>query len=562
MLNFLAIDNVVLIEKAEIDFSSNKSGLCILSGETGSGKSILLDAFGLAIGFRSNLRLIGSCDDKASVFAEFDISNNNFCKNILSEHSLLSAENPSELRIRRIIQKNSSSKTYVNDQIIGVNLLAKIGETLVEIHGQHDSRGLLNPSFHEKILDEFAKNENLLTKLKEIYKDLKVIEEKIAEIEEKKQSAIREKDYLQYIIEELEKADIKKGEEDDLLAQKDSLKGKEKILDFTKDLARELTNANSNLISAQNILIRNTNIIENYLKNEQEIFSNLSENIDENNIALESAIAKIEDLQYDLNANDGDLSQIENRLFEIKRLSRKFNTTSDDLSEIVEDAMQKISLIDDDDKFSKKLLKEKQEKEKEFLEIAENIHQRRQKEGLRLAKKVEDELKFLRMENVKFKVDVKKNSEKISESGFDIVRFSASINNNDFDEITKIASGGELSRFMLALKVALIDVKSTPTMIFDEIDTGIGGKTADAVGKRLKTLSRNFQIFVVTHQPQIAAKADLHFSIQKSQNKNKIKTTIEKLEKESQNQEIARMISGEDISEESLAAAKILLNNQ
>lgn len=557
MLKSLSIQNIVLIDKAEIDFSQTSTGLCILTGETGSGKSILLDAFGLAIGFRSNLRLIGNHENKASVNAEFDISNNKFCRNILEEHNLLDAENPSELRIRRLIQENSSSKVYVNDQIIGVNLLAEIGETLVEIHGQHDQRGLLNPAFHSVILDEFSNNLELLDKIKKLYENLKNCEKKINDFAEKKAQALREKDYLTYIIKELEDTNIKDGEEDILVTKKDQLTGKEKILNFIGDLKKNLLESNSNLLTAQKILLRSQNIITNYLSEKQEIFDKLNEEIDNQNTSLDLSISQIEAIEKNLKYNNENLGEIEERLLHIRSLARKFSVTTNELPKIIADAKEKLFILENESEAAQNLTKEHEELFSQYQKIADQLSERRKKSALKLAKKVEEELQFLKMENVKFRVDFAK-LDQYSFNGYDKIKFCASINKNDFDDIAKIASGGELSRFMLALKVALMEIKSAPTMIFDEIDTGIGGSTADAVGKRLKILSKNLQILVVTHQAQIAAKADLHFRINKIQNNNKIKTVIKKLSIEEKNHEIARMISGEEITEEALAAAKIL----
>ncbi len=267
MLKHLQIQNVVLIDKAEIDLSEHKKGLCILSGETGSGKSILLDAFGLAIGFRSNLRLIGNDQNKASVSAEFDISQNEFCKEILKENDLLDEENKNTLRIRRIIQENSSSKAYVNDQTVGINLLAQIGETLVEIHGQHDQRGLLNSAYHGEILDQFASNQDLLSQIKKIYEELKKCDDQIAEFEAKKDQIKREEDYLIYVVKELEDADIKENEEDELVAKKDRLVASEKILNFLNDLSTQITEANSQLALSQKTIGRSQNLINNFLSN-------------------------------------------------------------------------------------------------------------------------------------------------------------------------------------------------------------------------------------------------------------------------------------------------------
>ncbi len=557
MLKFLSIQNIVLIDKTEIEFSS---GLCVLSGETGSGKSILLDALGLAIGFRSNLRLIGNDENKAFVAAQFDIKNNLSCQNILKENDLLDSENPDLLNIRRIIQENSASKVYINDILIGVNLLNQIGETLVEIHGQHDQRGLLNSSFHSEILDEFAQNQNLLKDLRKIYDDLKETDKKIFEIKAKKEQAERERDYLDYIIKELEKANLKAGEEDELSNKKDQFQAKEKILNFLSELKSNLTEANSHLILSQKLIIRNQHLINNYLPEEKENFEKLSEKIDQENNEIESAISNITSSERNLNNFTESLEEVEERLFYIRSLARKFSTTTEELPKIIADAEEKLKLIKNEEAFTHGLEEQINKLLKDYKIIADKLSERRKKSALILAKKVEEELKFLKMEGTKFLVEVSEMPESNHGAhGYDKIRFLSSINKNNFEDISKIASGGELSRFMLALKVSLMDVKSRPTIIFDEIDTGIGGSTADAVGNRLKTLSKNLQVLVVTHQPQIAAKADIHFKIRKTSNDNKIKTLIEKLDAKNREIEIARMLSGEKITPEALAAANRLI---
>lgn len=559
MLKSLAIQNIVLIDKAEIEFAP---GLCVLTGETGSGKSILLDALGLAIGFRSNLRLIGNDENKAQVAAEFDISQNQICKNILCENDLLDAEDSDLVRIRRVIQENSSSKVFVNDVAIGVNLLAQIGESLVEIHGQHDQRGLLNPSAHLGILDEFAQNENLLKNLKKIYENLRETAEKISQLKAKKEQAEREKDYLEHVVAELENADLKAGEENELIAKKDQLSGKEKILKFLGELKSQFSEANSQLISSQRILLRNQHVIENFLAEEKENFEKINEKTDQQTNELDAAISRFDSIIRNITNSENNLEEIEERLFFIRSLARKFNVTIDELPQIILDAQEKLKLISGEEEMSQELENQHSKLNKEYQKIAEELSERRKKSAKILSKKVEEELKFLKMEGTKFSVELTTCDLRLATTtGFDRVHFTAAINKNSFDDISKIASGGELSRFMLALKVALMDVKSVPTMIFDEIDTGIGGSTADAVGKRLQTLAKNLQILVVTHQPQIAAKASTHFKISKISEAKKVKTVIEKLGEKNREKEIARMLSGEKISDEAVAAAKSLIAN-
>lgn len=561
MLKLLSIQNIVLIDKTEINFHD---GLCVLTGETGSGKSILLDALGLAIGFRSNLRLIGNDENKAQVAAEFDISNNLNCQKILAENDLLDAENPHLIRIRRSIQETSASKVFVNDIAIGVNLLARIGEALIEIHGQHDQRGLLNPAAHSEILDEFSQNQNLLKNLRQNYESLKEVEDKIATINAKKEQAQREKDYLEHVVQELENADIKPNEEAELILQKDQLVGKEKILNFLSELKSHVTEANSQVMLSQRILIRGHNILDNFLSEKKDEFEKLSEKLDQQNIELDSAISGFESIVREVNNSENNLEEIEERLFFVRSLARKFNVRVEELPEIILQSQEKLKLLAVDEEMGSELENSRLKLIKEYQKIADELSERRKKSALILAKKVEAELKFLKMENTKFLVDVQNYDDALyrSANGYNKVRFLSSINKNNFDDISKIASGGELSRFMLALKVALLNVKSVPTMIFDEIDTGIGGSTSDAVGKRLKILSKNLQILVVTHQPQIASKADHHFKISKISDAKKIKTVIEKLDEKTREVEIARMLSGEKISDEALAAAGRLISGK
>ena len=560
MLKSLSINNIVLIDKATIHFSQ---GLCILTGETGSGKSILLDAIGLVLGFRSNLRMIGKNDDRASVTAEFDISKNDQCKKILLDHDLIDNQNQTSIVIRRTIQENSTSKAFVNDILIGVNLLAKIGENLVEINGQHEQHGLLNSSFHLTILDEYANNQLLIKKLKKIFEELKEIDAEILDLLSKQENFLREKDYLQHVIKEIESASIQENEEQELIKSKDQFIAREKIINFLNELRNNFIEANSSLIQSQKILSRNQNIINNFLISNTNEFDKINQNIDQDINNIDSATSICESIINQINNQENNREEIEERLFLIRNLARKFNIKVDELNNFKKDCEEKVVGINIQDELLEKLQKQKIVKLKEYEIIAKEITQSRKKAALILAKKVEQELAFLKMQGTKFLVEFKdlenNQSKQYFANGYESVKFMASINKNNFDEISKIASGGELSRFMLALKVALIDVKSVPTIIFDEIDSGISGSVADAVGKRLKILSKNLQVLVVTHHPQIASKADTHFKISKTNNNN-IKTIIENLDQENITKEIARMLSGEQISDEAIEVAKKLIS--
>ena len=310
------------------------------------------------------------------------------------------------------------------------------------------------------------------------------------------------------------------------------------------------------------------------MKNESENFYSLSEKTDIQITDIEDSLKNLEQICKELNSSQDSKDEIEERLFIIRNLSRKFNCNANELQKLAQDSQTKLSSLNHEEKLSQDLIIKRQDYFVKYQKIAQDLSKKRKKSAVELAKKVEDELEFLKMAGTKFLVEISENqisnsdeknsfqSKNYFPNGFEKAIFKASLNKNNFDEITKIASGGELSRFMLALKVALIDVKSVPTIIFDEIDTGVSGSTSDAIGKRLRTLAKASQILVVTHQPQIASKADSHLKISKSEIGGKVKTKIEILDKDSKINEIARMLSGEEISPEAMSASRKLLEEK
>ena len=362
---------------------------------------------------------------------------------------------------------------------------------------------------------------------------------------------------------ELEDVKTYQGEENELSVKKDNISGKDKSLKFLKELKNDLLQSSSNLISAQRYYLRNQHIIEQYISDFDNDMQSINNDIDNQIAEIDSNIGKIDSKISEISNFTENLDEIEERLFLIRSLARKHNVECDKLSEIYSASKQKLSKITFDQSSINDLQKQRQDLCQKYQIIAHKLYESRKKAAKKLSIKVEDELKFLKMGNVKFEIQVlNDNSKDLSVTGFDKVFFRASINNKNFDNIAKIASGGELSRFMLALKVAISNNDASKTMIFDEIDTGIGGSVADAVGIRLKLLSKDRQILVVTHQPQIAAKSDFHLQISKVANDSVVNTIITILDDEKKQHEIARMLSGENISQEALNAAKILISNK
>lgn len=560
MLLDINIQNIVLINNLSIDF---KSGLCVLSGETGSGKSIILDALGLAIGNRSNARLLRFGSKQGCVIARFDISKNKIGQDILIENALLDQENQDIVILKRVLLNNSTSKCFINDIPVSLNLLKKLGDSLIEIHGQNEQKGLLDSSYHCQILDQFAKNQDLLKNLNQKYSELQNIEQKLEELNQTKDRNEREIDYLNHIIKELEAADINIGEEEDLIKRRNFLSSREKIINLISQTQKEVNDSDSSLIFTQKNLINNQSLTEN-------LDSDIAHNINKVIELLDALCAKndqikslIDDIAYSLNDQDSNIEEVEERLFLIRNLSRKFDKTSDDLPNFLIKSQEELNLIQNSQTIFANLENDRLKLQKEYQDIANKISESRKNAALELSKRVESELSYLKMSNVRFLAKVtNKGQDFYGKNGSDDVSFLAAINkNSDFDKINKIASGGELSRFMLALKVALLNVNSVPILIFDEIDSGIGGAVANAVGDRLKLLSNNLQIIVITHHAQVAAKSDHHLQVKK-QDVDKVTNTyvtiLSDIEKEL---EVARMLSGEDVSDEAILAAKKLINN-
>ena len=560
MLINITIQNIVLIEKLAVDF---KSGLCVLSGETGSGKSILLDSIGLAIGNRSNSKLLRKGCKQGFVIAEFDISNNQICQDILQNNALESAENPNIITLKRILFDNSTSKAFANDIPISLNLLSEIGDSLIEIHGQNEQRGLLNFSYHRQILDQFAESEQTVKSVSQKYYNWREIENKIAEFKNKKDKTEREIDYLNHIIKELESANIKDNEEEELTKKRNYLNSKEKILNLIGETQKEVNDIDSKLNYTQKNLINNKNLSQNLSENSSQNLSKIIDLIDEISSKNEEIKDFINEISLDLKEGEETILEVEERLFLIRNLSRKLGKNTLELPKFLEKSKEELDIILNYQTISHNLEDQKEKLKEEYLAEALKLSDLRENAASKLSKKVEEELAYLKMGNVKFLAKIAKlKEENYSPNGINSVNFLAAINQNaDFDQISKIASGGELSRFMLALKVALLNIKSVPILIFDEIDSGIGGAVADAVGQRLKLLAQNLQIIVVTHQAQVAAKSNHHLRVKKEDLNDRTNTIIEILDDYEKEHEIARMLSGEVISAEAKAAAKTLIRS-
>lgn len=559
MLESLSINNIVLIDKLNIHLDN---GLCVLTGETGSGKSILLDALGLAIGYRSNSRLLRNGETMGSVIADFNITNNQNCKNLLNE---LGIDYDNNIIIRRILYNDGRSKAFINDIQVTQSFLQNVGETLVEIHGQNEQIGLLNSSNHREILDQFG---NLLDKrniISNIFEKMKTSKDKLEELLSKKDNIEKEKDYLKHIINEIEALNLQPNEEQELAEKRILMMNKEKVLNVLNEVKDSLEgqyNVDKGISSAQHTLSRGVRLGDNLLEKDKNAFEEIIENLEQASININEASSKIEEIFDSLGFDNNTLESVEERLFAIRGLARKLNIQPDYILDLKVELEEKLSNLENQEVIIDDLEKEVKELKNNFLSNAKELSNSRKEVAKKLAEELMNELKPLKMEKTVFDVEFKELDENNwNKYGIDSVRFLASTNpGTPMNELSKIASGGELSRFMLALKVVLSKVNSVPTMIFDEIDTGISGAVAEAVGDRLKKLGQSLQVLVVTHHAQVASKGNYHLKVQKVQQNDKTNTNVIILEGKDRINEIARMFSGEIITDDALKVAEKMLN--
>lgn len=551
MLRSLNISNVVLIEQLDIDF---KAGFGVLTGETGAGKSILLDSLGLVLGKRAETSLIRKGCEKLSVTAVFDNIDNTEFQKLLTDNDL---DIESEIMIKRTLSTSGSGKIFFNDQPISAKLLKEIGKYLVEIHGQFDNQGLLNPANHLSILDNFGGYKSLLDNCQTAYTAYKEATTKRISAENNIAKAKEDEDNLRHWINELEQLSPRIGEIEELQIRRQELMHAEKIIENLNYAYSALTqgkDVSSSLRAAQNGIDKANSYVDGKY---DEIYSALDRAL----IEITDVVEQIESASSDIALNSSEQESIDSRIFALKDIARKHGVSVDDLVTTLENFKQQLSSIEMGEDGLNILRQYEQNKRINYIETANNLHKARVEAAQNLDTLVMNELPPLKMEKAKFVTLINKKAEsEWSSLGFDDVCFTVATNpNSPQGPINKIASGGELARFMLALKVNLASSSNITTMIFDEVDTGIGGAVAQAVGERLSRLGQGVQVLVVTHSPQVAALGTYHFKVAKHTKNDITSTVVYPLSATERQEEIARMLAGETISDEARAAALKLM---
>ena len=550
MLLSLEIRNIVLIEALTLEFHP---GLNVLTGETGAGKSILLDALGFALGRKTGRELVGTTAGQGAVTAIFGPGGKHPVFGLLDELGLEAT--PGELVLRRIAAQDGPARCFVNDQRTSADALRQIGELLVEVHGQHDDRGLLNPRLHRPLLDAFGDLAHLIGDTRACWAGAEAAERRLQEARAHLARAAEDADFLRHSAAELDELAPEPGEDDRLDAERRLIQAAGRIRDQVARAAQTLSPE-----GAEGILSEALSWLGHAAEKADGLLDAPIEAIDRAMVELGEAQRGVEEALERLSFDPGRQEAVEERLFAIRALARKHQVAPDSLPGLAAEFARRLDEIDVGGERIAALEVAAAEARRRYQARAQELTRARAEAAERLDALVTRELGPLRMENARFHTVISEG--KPGPDGHDDVSFTASINPGaPSGPIDRIASGGELSRFLLALKVCLAARAPDLTMIFDEIDRGVGGATADAVGRRLARLARGAQVLVVTHSPQVAARGTHHWRIAKTSDGTITRTDVDALGPDLRIDEIARMLAGELITPEARSAARALIGD-
>ena len=547
MLQGLIIRDMLIIDQLELQF---QPGLNVLTGETGAGKSILLDCLGFVLGWRGRTDLVRLGAEQGEVIAWFDIPVGHPVNKILIESGF---DLEPELILRRTNTKEGRKTSFVNDRRCSGQVLRLISETLLELHGQHDDRGLLDVREHMKLLDTHSNSEPLRDSCRAAWKLVSQRQSILTVMQDKILALKKEEDYLRYTVSELELLDVSPGDDAALDAHRRFIKASEKIrVDVDRALEALSINGAEGLINDASRWVESAaDQLEGQLNGASEVLNRTLNNLGE-------AQQEIERVLGGLKFNPAELDYAEDRLFSIRAAARKYSVTPDELSTLAAEMGRKLASLDDGETGLISLQEDLDSARLDYRDFAAKLHEARIVGARVLDAEMESELAPLKMERATFKTKITPISDSVD--GSDMVEFTVATNPGaPSGPLQKIASGGELSRFLLALKVCLSGGDTYKTMIFDEIDRGVGGATADAVGRRLAELGSDGQVLVVTHSPQVAALGSTHWRVEKRVVGDMTLSSVVSLSKQERIDEIARMLAGNVVTDAARDAAKSLL---
>ncbi len=551
MLTSLAIRDIVLVERLDLSLGE---GLTVLTGETGAGKSIILDALGLALGGRADRGLVRSGAKHGSVTACFEPPPDHPVWPLLAEQAI---EAEVELVLRRTLGADGRSRAFVNDEPVSTGLLHRLGDLLVEVHGQNEQRGLLSPALHRHLLDAFGEHAGPVAAVREAWRLWREAVDGAERLALEMETARREEDYLRHRAEELRDLAPVAGEEPGLVEQRSRLMNREKLSAALDEALAAIAGgggARELLGTAERRLARSADLAPEFLRPATEALGRALIEVGEAENALEEGLR-------DLDLDVGALEKVEARLFALRDAARKHRVAVDELEQLLTDTEAQLAQIEHGADALEVAREAADAAGDVYRARSADLSERRTSAAERLAAAVAKELPPLKLERASFRVTLDPlEEEDWSAEGCERVQFEVSTNpGQPFGPIARIASGGELSRFMLALKVVLAGLDPTETLVFDEIDSGIGGATADAVGERLARLAEERQVLIVTHAPQVAARAHHHLTVTKRVEGGATRVEVKELPPVERQQEIARMLAGAEVTDAARAAASSLL---
>lgn len=554
MLTQLTINNFAIVRHLVLDLNE---GMSVITGETGAGKSIGIDALGLCLGYRSESSMIRNGADKADISATFLMQPNSPAYLWLKEHELLDEDNPQECILRRMITIEGRSKAYVNNHPLPISQLRELGQYLIHLNGQHAPQLLLKSEYQLELVDNYADNHALLAKMGEKYALWKKLHKQVNNFHQQCKENEARKQLLQYQVDELDEFAIKQGEFEQLEEEQTRLANAEELTELSQSVLETLS---ENDLNVDSMIFRAIRDLEELVEMDEKYQSAL-EMLNEALIQVQEASSEINQLAGNIEQDPALLNEIDERLSAAMQLARKHQVSAQDLWQhhhVLQQELQTLLAFEENEE---QLIEAEKIAHQACVELAGQIYQKRQEAGQKLAQQVTRQIKQLAMENGEFFIDIQHNLDKLSPHGADFVEFNLRSNlGQNAQPLAKIASGGELSRISLAVQVLTANKLSTPTIIFDEVDVGISGPTATVVGKLLRRLGKKCQVLCVTHLPQVASHGNHHFNVRKFVENNQTETQMQILTPKERVKALARLLGGSTITEAVMANAQEMLD--
>ena len=554
MLTQLTINNFAIVRHLNLELSE---GMSVITGETGAGKSIAIDALGLCLGYRSESSMIRNGADKADITATFQMQPNSPAYLWLKEHELLDEENSHECILRRMINLEGRSKAFVNNRPLPISQLRELGQYLIHLNGQHAPQLLLKSEYQLELVDNYAGIHNLLGKMQEQYNKWRKLHQQVKNFRQQCKENEARKQLLQYQVDELDEFDIKEGEFEEMEETHTRLSNSEELTEMSQSVLDLLSDDNSNADSLIYNAIR-------YLEDLVDVDANYQSSLDMLNEALiqvQEASSEVRSLADSIEQDPELLAELDERISRAMSLAKKHYVSPNELwrhHTVLQDELQKLVDFEDNED---QLIADEKKAYRECVALAEQIYQERVSAAQKLAEQVTSQIKALSMENGEFYIDIQHDVKKLTPNGADFVEFNLRSNlGQNAQPLAKIASGGELSRISLAVQVLTANKLSTPTIIFDEVDVGISGIAATTVGRLLRQLGNKCQVLCVTHLPQVASHGHQHFNVQKYVKDNQTETQMSLLSEQERVNALARLLGGSKITDAALANAQEMLD--